>query len=131
MDASAQLQPHAWAEAQAIPTLGTKRPLSASGSFPRPLLIPLLLVPPSVFTRGEKKPVRLPVVRFHATADKTNWKNWDRVLTYFLNPVSKYNSHQHRHSTAAKNMDAEALPFPGRVFLDKCIHLSVPWLTNL
>lgn len=54
-----------------------------------------------------------------------------RGLKYFLNPGSKYSSHHHGHSIAAKNMDSEALPFPGCVFLGKCIYLSVPQLTNL
>lgn len=54
VDTSAPLQPHAWAANQAIPTLGTKRPLSASGPFPRPLLVPLLLCP-LLFSPGAER----------------------------------------------------------------------------
>lgn len=115
VDTSAPLQPHAWAAAQAIPTLGTKWPLSASGPFPRPLLVPLLLCP-LLFSPGAGRPTRLNVVRFHAMITGQVGRTGAGCLNYFLNPGSKFRPHHHP-GTAQRPGTQTLKPYP---FLAVC-----------
>lgn len=127
--------PPCLAAAQATPTLGTKRPMSAFGPFLRLLLVPLFLLPPPVFhpelqgTRAGRNKQGWMWSDFMMKTEES-WKNWGRVLKYFWTSDLKAASLHHYSSTTQQRTDSRALLLPGYAFLGKWPALFVLWFIN-
>ena len=131
-------RPPCLAAAQATPTLGTKRPLSAFGPFLRLLLVPLFLLPHPVFhpelqgTRAGRNKQGWMWSDFMMKIEES-WKNWGRVLKYFwTSDLNAASLHHYSSTTQQLRTASRALPPAPRlcIFRQMTCLICLLWFIN-